>query len=136
VLAARATAVPACWLGAIERLELGGALDDHGGGLHSFAWRATRVWVFATLLSHSAARATIEQALAGGRGHPSGGVTALAADDLGVQVVPDDLLGVSLVFAPEQPDVDPEDTQQAMRIVSAACIVDEMVGDARRSLAT
>jgi hypothetical protein len=131
MLAARATAAaPACWLGAVERVELGGALEDHGGGLHSFDWRTTRVWVFATLLSPASARATIAQSLAGASGHPAGGGAEPAADELGVQVVPDDLLGVSLVFAPEQPDLDPSVTQEAMRTVSAACIVHEMVGGA------
>jgi hypothetical protein len=34
------------------------------------------------------------------------------------------------VFAPEQPDLDPTSTREAMRAASAACIVREMVGGA------
>jgi hypothetical protein len=52
------------------------------------------------------------------------------AAELELQVVPDDLLGVSLVFAPEQPELDPTSTRDTMRAISAACIVREMVGGA------
>ncbi len=68
--------------------------------------------------------------LAGGGGHPSRDSDLPTAADLELQVMPDDLLGVCLVFAPEQPDVPASSTQEAMRAVSAACIVHEMVGGA------